>query len=965
MLRSSLLDPGLQPAASCPASEGSTTLASEEHRYVLRRVRDNPMWTLDRGTGFYDMERRTKKKASLLGSGKDAGKSRVMYHGVEWSRILRHVWRRDFFTTAVHARFLYIVAAMVGVFISSFLFWACIYYVIWKVDGSCFLGFHSFLSAFLFSIETQNTIGYGSHAIGDCWLPAWLVGIQCILAVLLEAVFIGVIFAKISHPKGRSRTILISECACIARRGGILKLMFRVADIRKRTAIAPKIHAVLYTWGPGHTTAEGELIPVGVTPLPLHYLDATLLLPVVVEHTIDERSPLYGHTSESLEAVGAEIVVTFEGTSELGDSFMSRQSYLPSEVHWGCTFVNIIQQAGQGHTQHSINLSRFHDVEPQPGLALMPPHRLSRAVVLGGARRIPRPRLGENTLLLADELVVTQGADGRWFVAVRVGDAYPSQMCCASVTMFIYRYSTSSSGGPSAEAAADGAAAAAAVCQTQTYSHQELPLTRHLWSDAAGPQQQQQQQQQQQADSVVATAASSAAAAAMTRAKSGVSVLLRYPVVVGHEIGPDSPLKDWITPEGMLQDADAEIVVVASATQYITSHLAMRSKVYSVLGSIRWGHCYAPCVVPPKRSLTGHALVEWAKFHDTAAVHPSARRAGSSRRMPPGQQQQQQEQQHTADAYEAQVADVLEQLSAHQLHAQQQHAHAQQQQQQQQHAVPIGLLQDRLAQAAAAAGDADSYGETGSRGATWKQQQQQQQRGGEQGRLAAAGSSAVQQGLLTQQRSSASRQESASSTAAVPIVQQQSQGELEEEDWDAYLAHSVGFADLHDMGQLHAKLKQQQQHVRQAVTSAAGLRQTTSAEGAAVEGSGSSSIGWQQQQQQQQQLLASGAADPRGGSLSSSARRTRATQQQQQQLQQRQQQEAEDEDAHTLTVMPARVNSWADKRSLAGVLDLFESAGSAEQQQQPAAASAAWFDSNGAGAAGQGGGQGSSSKDKQ
>jgi hypothetical protein len=50
------------------------------------------------------------------------------------------------------------------------------------------------------------------------------VGIQCIFAVLLEAIFIGVIFAKISHPKGRSRTILISECACISRRDGILKL---------------------------------------------------------------------------------------------------------------------------------------------------------------------------------------------------------------------------------------------------------------------------------------------------------------------------------------------------------------------------------------------------------------------------------------------------------------------------------------------------------------------------------------------------------------------------------------------------------------------------------------------------------------------------------------------------------------------------------------------------------------------
>jgi len=49
----------------------------------------------------------------------------------------------------------------------------------------------------------------------------------------------------------------------------------------------------------------------------------------------------------------------------------------------------------------------------------MPPARLSRAVVMGGSRRIPRPRLGENTLQLADELVVTQAPDGTWFVAVR------------------------------------------------------------------------------------------------------------------------------------------------------------------------------------------------------------------------------------------------------------------------------------------------------------------------------------------------------------------------------------------------------------------------------------------------------------------------------------------------------------------------------------------------------------------
>jgi hypothetical protein len=51
-------------------SEVSEAIHSEEQRYVQRRIRDNPMWTLDRGTGFYAEERVHKKKASLLGTGK-------------------------------------------------------------------------------------------------------------------------------------------------------------------------------------------------------------------------------------------------------------------------------------------------------------------------------------------------------------------------------------------------------------------------------------------------------------------------------------------------------------------------------------------------------------------------------------------------------------------------------------------------------------------------------------------------------------------------------------------------------------------------------------------------------------------------------------------------------------------------------------------------------------------------------
>lgn len=79
--------------------------------------------------------------------------------------------------------------------------------------------------------------------------------------LLLEGIFLGVIFAKISHPKHRSRSLLISDTAVVARREGALKFMFRVADIAAHTVINPKISANLYTWGRGRTTAEGEFIP--------------------------------------------------------------------------------------------------------------------------------------------------------------------------------------------------------------------------------------------------------------------------------------------------------------------------------------------------------------------------------------------------------------------------------------------------------------------------------------------------------------------------------------------------------------------------------------------------------------------------------------------------------------------------------------------------------------------------------
>ncbi len=59
-----------------------------------------------------------------------------------------------------------------------------------------------------------------------------------------------------------------------------------------------------------------------------------------------------------LQALQAEIVVTFEGTAESGAMFMSRRSYLPTEIHWGYVFAPVVKRAPPGQPRHIVDLWR-------------------------------------------------------------------------------------------------------------------------------------------------------------------------------------------------------------------------------------------------------------------------------------------------------------------------------------------------------------------------------------------------------------------------------------------------------------------------------------------------------------------------------------------------------------------------------------------------------------------------------
>lgn len=204
----------------------------------------------------------------------------------------------------------------------------------------------SFASAFLFSIETQHTIGYGGRATTEeCPEAIFVMCMQSITGVMIQCFVVGFVFAKLSRPQKRSQTLLFSSSAVICLRDGKLCLMFRLGDVRNRShIIGASASAVLIS---KRVTKEGEVIPYYQTELDIRFDSSSehffFIWPATLVHVIDESSPFYNMSADSMAKDKFEIVVILEGTVEsTGQSVQARSSYLPSEIYWGRRFEQLV-----------------------------------------------------------------------------------------------------------------------------------------------------------------------------------------------------------------------------------------------------------------------------------------------------------------------------------------------------------------------------------------------------------------------------------------------------------------------------------------------------------------------------------------------------------------------------------------------------------------------------------------------
>ncbi|TRY96592.1 hypothetical protein DNTS_007580 [Danionella cerebrum] len=280
---------------------------------------------------------------------------------------------KDFWTTFVEIRWCFVLALFALAFTGSWFLFGLLWYSLAKSNGDlsesqqtkCIENINSLTTAFLYSLETQTTIGYGGRALtGHCPGTVALLVIQSLMGAIINCFMCGLILAKISLPKRRAKTVTFSKTAVICLWKGNLCLQIRVANLRKTLLIGSHIYGKLLRTT---ITPEGETIILDQVNVDF-LVDAGkdnlfFVCPLSLYHVIDNSSPFTEMAADSLHQQDFELVVFLDGTAESTSlSCQVRTSYLPREIKWGYVFLPVVSRTKTG--KYRVDLSNFSKTEP-------------------------------------------------------------------------------------------------------------------------------------------------------------------------------------------------------------------------------------------------------------------------------------------------------------------------------------------------------------------------------------------------------------------------------------------------------------------------------------------------------------------------------------------------------------------------------------------------------------------------
>jgi inward rectifier potassium channel len=214
----------------------------------------------------------------------------------------------------------------------------------------------SFADAFYFSVQTMGTVGYGAMYPESAGANNVMVA-ESVVSLIVTALATGLVFSKFARPIGR---VAFSRYAVISPMDGVPTLMIRVGNERGNSIVEATVHLTL-----SRTvhTAEGVVFYRLVDLKLDRERSPAVTRSWTILHRIQEGSPLFGATPESLAKEEAELMATISGTDDTSyQPVHAREQYENRDILWGARYADVLSETPDGDIV--LDVRRFHEVVP-------------------------------------------------------------------------------------------------------------------------------------------------------------------------------------------------------------------------------------------------------------------------------------------------------------------------------------------------------------------------------------------------------------------------------------------------------------------------------------------------------------------------------------------------------------------------------------------------------------------------
>jgi inward rectifier potassium channel len=261
---------------------------------------------------------------------------------------------RDAYHTFLQAPWTVAIGLIAAFILSINVVFAVVYLLVGGVTGA---RAGSLWDAFVFSVQTLGTIGYGGMSPKSTGANVVMI-VESITGIIVIAIVTGLVFTKFARATAR---VAFSQHAVICTHDGKLTLMLRLSNRRSNAIVDAHLRVIA---GLTTTTAEGH------TFYRLHDLklvrdrQAGMRRGWLGMHILDETSPLYGMDAAALAKAEAELEVSVVGMDDVTmQSVHAFHYYTDSKIRFGYRFADVMHSLPGGDMV--LDLRQFDVIVPE------------------------------------------------------------------------------------------------------------------------------------------------------------------------------------------------------------------------------------------------------------------------------------------------------------------------------------------------------------------------------------------------------------------------------------------------------------------------------------------------------------------------------------------------------------------------------------------------------------------------